>query len=202
MDRLICSFIHSKPMMAQMYVSSGWPSSSSTVSPCRWAWGRAEEDLHQMGELSPGPGDLSHRRPVHGPARRPHADPPPGGPLRGTAGQYGSTDTHTHTARPQRDPLPHAAGEGGIMCLSSIVSVFYFCSGARSYQNARVKFHKTQQRYALWKQTSTIRDDNLSPTVLHFYQKRTCSYKNTQAPQGLQTVWLIVQQHYICKVLC
>lgn len=47
-----------------------------------------------MGELSLRTSDLSNRRLVHGPARWPHAYPPSGSALRGTAGQY-------HTATPR-----------------------------------------------------------------------------------------------------
>lgn len=138
-----------------------------------------------MGELSLGTGDLSHRRPVHGLARRPHADPPPGGPLRRTAGKCGSTErrahTHTHSARPRRDPLPHTAGEREIMCCSAVGSAFNF-SSSRSYQNAAVRFCRTQLCYTLWKRNSTSIDDNLLPprsSLVHLLKKNTQLLKYT-----------------------
>lgn len=103
---IINSFIPSEPMLCVV------DHRFIPVSPYRWAWGSAEEDLHQMGELSPGPGDLSHRRPVHGLARRPHADPPPGGPLRRTAGQCGSTEARARThSQTSAWPTPTLQGD-------------------------------------------------------------------------------------------
>lgn len=70
---------------------------------CRWAWSSTEEDVHQMGELSLRPSDLSHRWLVYRPAWWPHAYPPAGSALRRTAGQY---YTKTTLLCPNPDPGP------------------------------------------------------------------------------------------------
>ncbi len=98
---------------------------SSPLSPyCifyRWAWSSTEEDLHQMGELSLRPSDLSHWWLVHWPARWPHAYPPSGSALRRTAGQYHTESTHSCpklNLSPQHDrqPCTTSQEEGEITC--------------------------------------------------------------------------------------
>lgn len=150
MDRLICSFIHSKPMKCMSVVVDHRPR-----PPCppadereavqkktftKWVNSHLGRVTCRIGDLYT---DLRDGRML---IRLLEV-------LSGEQLVSMAAQKHTHTHRPQRDPLPHPAGEGGIMCLSSIVSVFYFCSCVHSYKNARVKFHKTQQRYTLWKQT-------------------------------------------------
>ncbi len=53
----------------------------------RWERSSAEEDLHKMGKLSPGPYDLQDWWPLHRPPRWTYAYPTAGGPLWGTTGQ-------------------------------------------------------------------------------------------------------------------
>lgn len=115
---------------------------------------------------------------------------------------------HTRAGRPQRDPLPHAAVEGELMCFTSTVSMFYFCSRSRSYQNAGVKFHKTYQPYTLWKQTSTRGDGNLPPTCnsLALLPGKDAQLQKYTCTAGLQTEsdWLysntisVKWRAYIC----
>lgn len=99
-DQNYWHFCWKKCIPGQFWVSESEASSVVNMSSCccalyRWAWSSAEEDLHQMGELSLRPSDLSNRRLVHGPTRWPHAYPPSGSALRRTAGQYHTATPHT-----------------------------------------------------------------------------------------------------------
>lgn len=107
--------------------------------------------------------------------------------------KHRNTHTHTHaqahTARPQRDPHSYTLQGREKSCASLLLSA---CStsplsrahiqmqwrGFTKHNNATHCGNRTRQEEMT---TSHPRG-----AVLHIYLKRTCSYKNTHVPQGLQ----------------